>query len=583
MLAFGVVQARLRFVAVIIALTVVALLRATAATGGKLALHVEADTPHAARGGESGLIVWAEIEPGWHINAHAPTERFLIPTEVTLTLPPAVTADTPNFPKPNSKAFAFAQGKELLVYEGKVGITVGITVPADFIGSRVRVEAALRYQACNDSTCLPPATATAELLIPVAATAAPAAGSPSSPRGIDVDVGGWIARRGLAVALLLVVLLGVGLNLTPCVYPLISVTLAYFGGQGHHRPARVALLAATYVLGITVSFSVVGVAAALSGGLFGAALQRPPVLLFIAAVLVTLALSSFGLYQLQPPAWVMRRVGGAGRGAAGALFMGLTMGVVAAPCVGPVVLGLLVFVGSQASVVLGVELFFALGLGMGLPYMVLALAAGSIKRLPRSGDWLLWIERFFGFMLLGLAAHFLSPLLPASVGRLSVPVLMACAGIYLGFIDHAGRRLPRFRPIQRGAGIAAVALAVWLAVPQQAESSIRWEPLLPQSLAAARSAGRPMLIDFMADWCVPCHQMERTTFRDPDVQREAERFAMLKADITRETDETTALTTQYDVRGVPTVIVLDPAGHESQRIVGYVGPEELLEAMRKVR
>lgn len=292
MLAFGVVQARLRFVAVIIALTVVALLRATAATGGKLALHVEADTPHAARGGESGLIVWAEIEPGWHINAHAPTERFLIPTEVTLTLPPAVTADTPNFPKPNSKAFAFAQGKELLVYEGKVGITVGITVPADFIGSRVRVEAALRYQACNDSTCLPPATATAELLIPVAATAAPAAGSPSSPRGIDVDVGGWIARRGLAVALLLVVLLGVGLNLTPCVYPLISVTLAYFGGQGHHRPARVALLAATYVLGITVSFSVVGVAAALSGGLFGAALQRPPVLLFIAAVLVTLALSS---------------------------------------------------------------------------------------------------------------------------------------------------------------------------------------------------------------------------------------------------------------------------------------------------
>jgi len=564
------------------ALALLALARADAASGGKVGLRLELDTPEAARGGESGLVVWAEIEPGWHINAHTPTEPFLIPTAATLTLPPGVTSDPPTYPKPNRKAFAFAQGKELLVYEGRVGIAAGFTVPADFSNSRVRIEAVLRYQACNDATCLPPTTATAELIVPLGATAVPAPRDPPAA-GIDADVGRWIAAHGLPVALLLVMLLGLGLNLTPCVYPLISVTLAYFGTQGHHRAARVGLLAATYVLGITLSFSAVGVAAALSGGIFGAALQRPPVLLFIAAVLVALALSSFGLYQLQPPAWVMRRVGGSWRGAAGALFMGLTMGVVAAPCVGPVVLGLLVFVGSQGSLLLGFELFFALGLGMGLPYLVLALAAGSIKGLPRSGEWLLWVERFFGFMLLGLAAYFLSPLLPAAVGQLSVPVLMACAGIYLGFIDRSGRSLRHFRAIQRSVGIAAVALAVWLAVPRPAESTIRWEPLVPARVTAARSAGRPILIDFMADWCIPCHEMERTTYVDPEVRREAERFAMLKADITRETDETNALAEQYEVHGVPTVILLDPAGNELQRLVGYVGPDEMLEAMRKIR
>jgi thiol:disulfide interchange protein DsbD len=553
----------------------------------KVRLTLELDTPDAARGGETGLTVWAEIEPGWHINAHKPTEPFLVPSDVKFTLPPGIAVDTLNYPKPDRKMFAFAAGKELLVYEGKVGMTTAVTVPADFAGTRIRIEATMRYQACNDSTCLPPTTVTTELLVPViAALATPAAKSPpaapAASAGVGVDVGLWIANRGLAVTLLLVMLLGLGLNLTPCVYPLISVTVAYFGRQGHHHRVRVLALAALYVLGITISFSIVGVAAALSGGIFGAALQRPPVLIFIAGVLIALALSSFGLYQLQPPASVMRRVSGSTQGAAGALFMGLTMGVVAAPCVGPIVLGLLVFVGSQRSVWLGFELFFALGLGMGLPYLALALAAGSIKALPRSGEWLLWIERVFGFMLLGLAAYFVAPLLPLLLKRLLLPALIFVAGIYLGFIDQSGRRLPHFRSIQRLTGLVAVLIAVWLAVPQRAESAIRWQPYEPASLETAQAARRPAVIDFVADWCIPCHEMERTTFSDADVRQQAERFAMLKADITREDEATTALAEQYQVRGVPTVIFVDSSGTEVHRLVGYVAPDEMLAAMRAV-
>ena len=557
--------------------------------GGKGVLHLELDSSEAVRGGQTGLEIFAEIERGWHINGHEPTDPFLIPTEVKFTPPPGISIDPLNYPRPDRKRFAFAKGKELLVYEGKVGITTALNVPADFVGSRARITAVMRYQACNDSTCLPPTAASAELLVPISETAAapPAAGRPPLPAGggasgTGFDVGAWLARRGLVLTLLAVGLLGLGLNLTPCVYPLISTTVAYFGAQARHREGRVIILATMYVFGITLSFSVLGVAAALSGGVFGAALQRPAVLLFIAAVLIALALSSFGVYQLQPPSWLMRRVSGTGRGAGGALFMGATMGVVAAPCIGPVVLGLLVFVGSQRSILLGLALFFALGLGMGLPYLLLATAAGSLKALPRSGEWLVWMERLFGVMLLALAGYFITPLLPAFASRLLLPVLIGAGGLYLGFIDRSGHHLRYFRPLQRVTGVVALIAAVWLGMPQRAESSIRWQPFSGEGVESAHDAGRPVVIDFVADWCIPCHEMDQTTFADPKVRAEAERFEMFRADITQETDDNTELTDRYRVRGVPTIIVLDDAGTEVKRLAGYIGGEELLQVMRNV-
>jgi len=557
---------------------------------GRVALHLQLEGAVAARGAPTKLEIRADVEPGWHINAHQPTETFLIPTELRLTPPAGVAVDTPTYPLPERRTFAFAEGKELLVYQGSVAMSTILHVPAGFAGSTVRIAAALRYQACNDTTCLPPATAVAELVVPVGAAQGAARPVPSvdtrsqaQAAGAAFDVGKWIGTHGLGITLLLVALLGLGLNLTPCVYPLISVTVAYFGVQGHRRRTPVALLAAVYVLGITASFAALGVVAALSGGLFGSALQKPPVLVSIAAVLVALALSSFGLYQLQPPAWALRSVSGAVQGVFGSFFMGLTMGVVAAPCVGPVVIGLLLFVGTRQSGALGFLLFSALGLGMGLPYLGLALAAGSIKRLPRSGEWLVWVERVFGVLLLALAAYFVAPLMPRTVSRLLLPSLAAAGGIYLGFVDRSGARMRYFPAFKRLTGIAAVLLAIWVAVPQQAESAIAWQPFDVASLDAARRSGRPAVIDFLADWCIPCREMDQTTFVQADVRQQAERFAMFKADITHDSKRTSALVERYQVRGVPTLILFDGTGTEVKRLVGYVGAHELAAAMRNVR
>lgn len=540
-----------------------------------------ADDP-VAPGTTTRLTALAQVESGWHVNAHKPNEPFLIPTAITLTLPDGVIAGDLTYPEPEAKSFQFAPGKQLLVYEGEIRMEAPLTIAANQAEGEIIVAAELRYQACNDTTCLPPRTVRAEAAVVVEARSAAGVAPGAGASLAGIDFASVLSERGLALTLLLVLALGVGLNLTPCVYPLISVTIAYFGTQAKQSEAGVMRLALAYVFGITLTFSLVGVAAAFSGGIFGAALQQPAVLVFIASVLTLLALSSFGVYQLQPPSWLMQKAGASGSGVAGAMFMGATMGIVAAPCVGPVVIGLLVFVGSQQSVALGFSLFFALGLGLGLPYLVLARMAGSLQALPRSGDWLLWVERLFGFLLLGLAVYFVSPLLPPALRAWALSALVAVAGIYLGFVDGSGHTLPRFRALQRAVGVAAVALAVWLAMPRPAESRIEWQPLELAAVAAATKSGRPVVIDFVADWCIPCHEMEATTWADATVLGESARFAMFKADITQEGEHVSALIEHYEVQGVPTIIYLDTTGREVGRKVGYVGADEMLAAMRGV-
>jgi thiol:disulfide interchange protein DsbD len=228
--------------------------------------------------------------------------------------------------------------------------------------------------------------------------------------------------------------------------------------------------------------------------------------------------------------------------------------------------------------VLGFVLFFALAAGMGLPYVFLAVAAGSVTRLPRSGEWLVWIERLFGCVLLAMAAYFVGPLLAPPLRHGLLPVVVALSGLYLGFIDPSGTRAVVFRAVKWSAGVAALAFALWLGWPQPAQSAIQWRVLTVETPTAN---GRPMIIEFAAEWCIPCGEMARTTFIDPKVVRAATRFEMVKADITEENDHTRQLLERFDVRGVPTVLVFDARGQEVQRLVGYTGPDELLTAMTK--
>jgi thioredoxin:protein disulfide reductase len=542
-----------------------------------------------APGGSSRLIVSASILPGWHINSDHPSGEYYIPTQLTVKVPPVAAAGPVTYPSAREVSLKFAAGEKLSVFNGNIQFAVPIKADAAFqadVGAPATVR--IDYQACNDDQCMRPTSV--DYKTDLASSGVPA--RPSDENGAasadDQSGGGssWsvahvFARYGNVLGFLVVLLGGLALNLTPCVYPLIGVTVAYFGNEGGGS-RRVITLAILYVLGIALTFSAVGVVAALSGGLFGGALQNPWILVAIATMLLALAASSFGLFVLQPPQWLMQRAGIARPGYVGAVAMGLGMGVVATPCIGPIVLGLLLMVQQSGSALFGFALFFTLAVGLGLPYIALALAAGSIRRLPRSGEWLAWIEQLFGFVLIGLALYFLDPVVPNRVITRLLPYYAIAVGIFLGFISPHGRHWRPFFVLKSAIGsVSVVALAYLLLVGGKTRDQVTFQPFNPASLETAKTQGEPVVLDFSADWCVPCREMERTTFVDPAVVREARGFVRMRANLTAENAHNDQLMHEFNVEGVPTTVFIDATGKIRKRRVGYVGPAEFLRYLRE--
>ena len=544
-------------------------------------------------GGSSTLKVAATVIPDWHINSDKPFSEDYIPTKLEIKAPVSVTPGAIKYPPAETMALdPAAGGDKISVFGGDIKFEAPLKAAADFTpkpGDAITVT--IDYQGCNNNECLRPASVSATVALAASGAAAGAlegiAGG-SAPRGGiggGDDSGGTIGRifvnHGWLLGFLAVFLGGLALNLTPCVYPLIGVTIAYFGNQGG-GPRRVMYLAIVFVLGIALMFSTVGVAVAMSGGLFGAALQNPIVLVALSIMLLALAASSFGLFVLQPPNWILQRAGTAHPGYAGALLMGLGMGVVAAPCIGPIVLGLLLMVERSGSALFGFALFFTLAIGLGLPYVGLAMAAGNIRRLPRSGEWLAWVEHLFGFVLVGLALYFLDPVVPNNLMTRILPYYAAGVGIYLGFISREGRSWRPFLVIRLAIGVVAVAALAFVLYPRQPQEKLRFEPFDSGLLASATEARKPVLIDFSADWCIPCREMEHSTFVDPSVVSEARRFVTMKANLTAQDKTTEDLMSKFEIQGVPTTVMIDSAGKVTQRKVGYIGPREMLEDLRQV-
>ncbi|MGH7863641.1 MAG: cytochrome c biogenesis protein CcdA [Candidatus Binataceae bacterium] len=559
-----------------------------AANPGQVVNIESAMLDHPLRAGEtSTLQVRAHILAGWHINSDRPFNIAYSPTRVTVTPPAGVSVGPIVYPLAQAVELGFAAGETLSVFSGAVSFRAPLRAGPGFASAGAeRLAVTIDYQACNDSLCLRPASVSATVTpAPLASDGRPSAAAVSPEVADDASSNGWLSgvfeTRGWALGIIVVLLGGIALNLTPCVYPLIAVTIAYFGNQGG-PPRRVVMLALAYVLGIAITFSSLGVAVALSGGLFGSALQNPWLLGALAALLISLAASSFGLFSIQMPQWLVRRAGIARPGYAGAMLMGLGMGVVAAPCIGPIVVGLLVMVERSHSALFGFALFFTLSIGLGLPYIGLALAAGSIRRLPRSGEWLSWVEQLFGFVLIGIALYFLDPLVANRLISRILPFYAAAAGIYLGFVTRAGRTWRPFFVMRSAIGVLAVASLIYLAVAREAPTAVRFDAFEIGRFDAAKSARTPILIDFMADWCIPCREMESTTFIDPAVLREADRFVRLRADLTRQDGANEQIIKQFEIQGVPTTMVVDSDGKVRRRTVGYVGPDQLLKYLREV-
>lgn len=415
----------------------------------------------------------------------------------------------------------------------------------------------------------------------------------AEPMPADANPPGDRSLHGWAMlwTLLAIFAGGLALNLTPCVYPMIPITVSFFGGRtGQDQPSQVKLVfhGLCYLMGLALTNSTLGVAAALTGGLMGALLQNPVVLALVAAVLVLFAASLFGLWEMRLPGFLTQAAGRSYSGYFGSLFMGLTLGVVAAPCIGPFVLGLLTWVAGMGSPWLGFLIFFVLSLGLGLPLFVLALFSGQLQRLPRAGGWMVWVRRLMGWVLVGMAAHFIRPVLPEAL-KIALPAAVAlAAGLHLGWLDRSQAAFKAFPWLKTGVGTLGLVLAaLWITSWALRGPGIDWRAYSEPTLRQASEAGKPVIIDFYADWCTPCRELEEVTFHHADVVRQAaESFVMVKVDVTQGGDPLQAkLLRDYGVQGVPTIVFLDAQGRERTdlRLVDYVPPEAFLSRMADLK
>ncbi len=380
---------------------------------------------------------------------------------------------------------------------------------------------------------------------------------------------------------------GMALNLTPCVYPIIPITVSYFGSKSGAATGPLLVHGLLYLLGLALTNSILGVAAALTGGLMGSLLQNPLVLLTVAAVLVAFATSLFGFWELRLPASLTQAASKSYAGYFGSLFMGLTLGVVAAPCIGPFVLGLLTWVASLGSPWLGFLIFFTLSLGLGLPLFILAMFSGSLEKLPRSGEWMLWVRHLMGWVLVGMAAYFIRPLLPYAAGVLLMAAVALAAAVHLGWLDRASATFRGFEWLKTGAALTGVVLSTFLLGSFALRGpGVTWQAYSDQILAEARQAKKPVIIDFYATWCTPCRALEELTFHQREVVDKANRdFVMIKVDLTQKGNPGhERLLGRYDVKGVPTVIFLDDQGRECRnlRLLDFLPAEQMLSRMAAV-
>ena len=612
-------------------------------------VRVHAAPLGAPRHGHAEIVVRLEVLSGWHINAHPAAGENAIPTTLKVADARGVDVAAPVYPPPHVVKLPI-DDQPMWVWDGTTAIRVPLELSKDAaIGTRT-LAGELRFQACNDQICLPPATLPFEVKIDVlpaagepgaASGATPNGGAPgevspraatpsgsggagsgastseppaprlnpeaangSDPRAVPPSpstfatappAGGAraIARsplsdvleRGGWAAFLTLFLIGLALNLTPCVYPMLGVTVSIFGARRAAPPLQVFGSALLYVLGMAVMYSALGLAAAFTGGLFGGWLANPMVSIGIGVLLIALSLSMFGLYELNAPPALLSRIGGAGATSALGIFAsGLVVGIFAAPCVGPPVVALLAVVGQKGDPWFGFLSFFTLAMGLGAPYLVLGTFSSLLQRMPRSGEWMVWVKKVFGVVLIGVGLNYVLLALAPRASVWVLPLALVAGGVWLGFLDKSASRRVAFRAFQRLAGALAVVAGVAL-VASAPRHALAFEPLQGDD-AAARAGDQPYVIDFSADWCQPCHELDRVTFADRRVKDAMRAFRLYKVDLTRyDSPETERWRRRFQILGVPTIVFARPHGGEVReaRVEGFLAPEAFLRRVELAR
>ena len=494
-------------------------------------------------------------------------------------------------------------GKVEVYYEG-----VSIRLPVERNSSGTQpLMLTISSQGCADAgVCYPPQKQTLSLELPDPLISPAAATLEAS-----VDESGHIARlfRQADLWLLLVSFFGFGLllSLTPCVFPMIPIVSGIIVGSGRDGHGvshlRGFILSLAYVLGMAGTYALAGVAAGLTGTLLSSVFQNPWALSGFALVFVALSLSMFGFYELQLPSFLQSKIseeaGHLKSGSlAGVVLMGLTAALVATPAR---LAGALLYIGQSGDAILGGAVLFCMALGMGAPLLAVGLSAGTL--LPKSGPWMEAVKKAFGVVLLATALWIVSPLIPTAVQMGIWALLLIVPAIFMHALDSLPPHATGWHRFWKGIGVVMliVGAACLLGALSGAKDPLR--PLaelgraqkagaqrglsfervasLAELEARLKAAGKPVMLDFYADWCVTCKEMERDTFSDARVQQKLADILLLQVDVTANTRADKALLQRFNLFGPPAIVFFNSTGEEisSVRVVGYQHPEQFLKVL----
>ncbi|MBM2854566.1 MAG: hypothetical protein HW417_1494 [Steroidobacteraceae bacterium] len=553
----------------------------------------------AADGGAQIALDW-QIAPGYYLYRHRVSAK---------TATAGFTLGEIAMPPGKKKTDEFFGDVE--VYYHSLAATVPVTRPANVSTLEVTVS----YQGCADAgLCYPPVTKTLAIEMPAPGTPSRADAPPMVAE--QDSLAQFIASGGLLAVMGLFWLIGLGLSYTPCVLPMIPILSAIIAGQGvAATPRRSFLLSLTYVLGMAFTYTVAGAAFAAAGKQAQAIFQQPWIIISFAGLFVVLALAMFGLFDLKIPAALETRLASAsGRQKTGSFvgtaIMGALSALVVTACVAPALVGALTVIGQGGEILRGAAALFAMSIGMGTPLLLIGVAGGRF--LPHVGPWMTTVKALFGVMFLAVAVWMLERILPGPQTLALWALLVFVAGYYFGGF---GRPDPKSGPrlLARGAGLAAIAWGIIMMIGAAAGGHDPLQPLrgaslpgvlgssptaataalpfrkvasiedLDRELAAALAAGKPAMLDFYADWCASCKEMEKYTFSDAEVQRALAGFVLLKADVTANGPADQALLRRFGVYGPPTTAFFGAHGRECRafRLVGYKPADEFREHLAR--
>lgn len=379
----------------------------------------------------------------------------------------------------------------------------------------------------------------------------------------------------------LVFVLGFLSSLTPCVYPLIPVTISIFGACEAKSRKQAFLLSLSYTVGIALTYTALGMISARSGQIFGALLGHPVTIIVLALLLVLLALYTLELLPVHITSALQTRASRIGGGGyAGALLMGSVSGVVAAPCIGPVLVMLLGYVATQGNMALGGALLFTYAMGLGSIFLILGTFSGLLSRIPRSGMWLHTVKFFMATAIFMVALFLLQPILPLA-HAVRIPAALSLFVALLAL--HCGcTACCRDRQWQKAlfSIICATALSLLVFSPPPAadggRAALKWYSSRQETLEVAARQNSIAMLDLYADWCVACKELEEITFADPDVRSHLERMTIGRIDFTTPSQESDTITAEYGIPGLPCILFLRPDGSEIEeaRITGFMSPDE---------